>query len=473
MSSTSAATSGRLPFPRLLAFAGGSIGSAMLLGVMGVYLPRFYAAKMGISLLVIGGAIAVIRLTDLGVDLGLGWLMDKTKTPLGRFRPWYLAGLPVMAFAIFKAFNPPDAAGVGYLATWYFVLYASYSMLALSHAAWAGTLTGDYNERSRIFGWMLGLAVLGSVAVNLLPVVTRGRISPASAESLPLIGWMIIAITAITVPLAVLLAPERIAPVVKKEKLTLKDYLAVITTPSMLRLVLADLFLTLGPGTTAPLYVFFFHDAKGFSLKTQVPILLIPYIGAGLIGAPFWGRVAQKFGKHRTVQIGCVAYAIMQTMLMVIPAKLFWPTFAGMFAVGFTASSFVLLIRAMVADVADQLRLETGQERAGVLFALVTMTQKFGSSITVSIVYPILQAVGYDPKETAHNTPHAIWGLEMCYLFAPIILVMVGGSMFFGYNLTRQRQSEIRAKLEGLAAADVAAAEESLVGPNETIAAAQ
>src|SRR5690348_758955 len=108
---TSPATSDRLPLPRLIAFSAGAIPGAMVLGMMGVYLPRFYAAHLGISLLALGGAIAVIRLSDIGVDLGLGWLMDKTKTPMGRFRPWYLAGLPVAVLAIYKTFNPPADAG--------------------------------------------------------------------------------------------------------------------------------------------------------------------------------------------------------------------------------------------------------------------------------------------------------------------------------------------------------------------------
>ena len=60
------------------------------------------------------------------------------------------------------------------------------------------------------------------------------------------------------------------------------------------------------------------------------------------------------------------------------------------------------------------------------------------------------------------NTPHAIFGLEMCYLFAPIILVWFGGAMFFGYKLDSKRHGEIREAL------DVAAAEESLTGPLET-----
>src|SRR3546814_2561199 len=112
---------------------------------------------------------------------------------------------------------------------------------------------------------------------------------------------------------------------------------------------------------------------------------------------------------------------------MVIPAGLFWPTFLGMFSVGFCASAFVPLIRAMVADVGDQIRLETGKERSGVLYALVTMTQKVGTSITVSIIFPILAAVGYDARDGVVNTASAIRGLEMCYLFAPIAFVIAIG----------------------------------------------
>ena len=63
--------------------------------------------------------------------------------------------------------------------------------------------------------------------------------------------------------------------------------------PSMLRLVLADLMLALGPGTTGPLYVYYFHDAKGFKVP-DVSLLLISYIGAGVVGAPFWGRRGQS-----------------------------------------------------------------------------------------------------------------------------------------------------------------------------------
>ncbi len=468
MTSSSGAPGGRLPLPRLLAFSAGSIPGYLLLGIMGVYLPRFYVGHLGMSLLQVGGAIAIIRLADLGIDLVLGILMDKTKTPIGRYKPWYLLGLPVLILAVFKAFNPPVDAGVSYMMVWYSLLYVAYSLVVLGHSAWAGTISGEYNERSRIFGWMMGLALAGSVSVNLLPLLTSGAINPAKSASIPTIGWIIIGASLITIPLALLFAPEGKIPVAKKETTSIKDYLAVVANPSMLRLILADLFLTLGPGTTAPIYIFFFHEAKKFSL-VEVPILLIPYVAAGVFGAPFWGRMAQLLGKHRTLQVACVAYAVTQTILMVLPAGQFLITAIGMASVGFCASAFVLLVRSMVADVADQLRLETGQERSGVLFALVTMTQKFGTSITISIVYPILAMVGFNAKDGAVNTPYAIWGLEMCYLFAPILLVLVGGAMFFGYSLTAERQDEIRTQLDALRAAEEGAGAESLLGHGESI----
>jgi len=54
-----------------------------------------------------------------------------------------------------------------------------------------------------------------------------------------------------------------------------------------------------------------------------------------------------------------------------------------------------------------------------VLYSLVILVQKFGTSVTAIIVLPILDVVGFNPKPHATNTPEAIFGLQMCYLFAP------------------------------------------------------
>jgi Na+/melibiose symporter-like transporter len=283
------------------------------------------------------------------------------------------------------------------------------------------------------------------------------------AKSMPTIALVLIIAIPIALLICTVFTPDKIAAGSPQLRFSFRDMAKAISRPAMWRIIAADLLLTLGPGTTGPLYIYYFHDAKGFA-QTQVNDLLVFYIGAAFVGAPFWGWLARQFGKHRTVQLACVCYAITQSVLMAIPAGLFLATVAGMFAVGFCASAFLVLVRAMVADVTDEVRLEQKQDLTSLIFSMVTTTTKIGGSITVLVSFSILQMVGYNGKEGDINTPHAIFGLEMCYLFAPIILVWAGGAMFFGYKLDAKRHGEIRQRLAEL---DFAAAEESLTGPIE------
>ena len=453
MIASSGETSARTPLATLLAFGTPGLPLAGIVLVFGVYLPRFYVG-LGNGFLAVAGAIFTVRFIDIWLDPFLGVAMDRTRTPIGRYRPWLLAGTPIAMLGVYRLMNPPHGVQPAYLVIWMLVAYAGVSMLNLSVAAWASVLSGRYHERSRVYGVTQGLAVVGAVALMLLPLLTHGRLVLGKAASMPGVAWIIVAALPITAVVCAVLTPERLAQTMGREGFKWRDLVRVASRPTIVRIVVADLMLTLGPGTTAPLYVYFFHDAKGFNIA-EVGFLLIFYIGAGLIGAPLWGRLARRFGKHRTVQIACVAYAVSQTILMALPRV--WPghtladmapTVAGMFAVGFCASAFLLLIRAMVADVVDEARLDTGQNFTSLLFSLVTTTTKIGTVISLVIVFPILGAVGYNGKEGAVNTPGAIFGLEMCYLFAPIVLVFVGGAMFFGYKLDAGRHGEIRAALE-------------------------
>ena len=452
---TSTTAGGSLSTPRIIAFASSGIPLAMMGLMVGTYMPRFFAGHIGISLIAVGGAFTIVRLIDIAFDPFIGTIMDRTNTPLGRYRIWMLASAPILMGSLYMLFNPPQGAGEGYLIFWLLIYYAGNSILVLGHAAWAASLAGAYHERSRIYGWMQAVGVLGSVSLLLLPLVTHGQITAGRGESMRAIGWIIVALVPITIAIVTIFSPERINSDTQRQKVPLKDYWDMMARPTMRRIIIADLFLALGPGTTGPIYIFFFHDAKHFPVA-QISYLLIPYIGAGLLGAPFWAWVARRFGKHRTLMAATVCYSITQTILMAIPAGLLIETALG--AVGFCVSSFQLLIRAMVADVADEVRLEQGKERMGLMYAMVTSTQKIGAAISVTIIFAVLEMVGYQAADHAVNTPEAIFGLQMCYLFAPIILVLFGGACFFGYKLDEKAHEAIR---DALAERDRAALSEA------------
>ena len=463
------ATEGKkVPLHNIFAFSLPGLPLAGLLVIAGVYLPRYYV-QLGVGFVAVAAALGVIRLLDVFLDPVLGLLIDRTKTPIGRYRPWLLVGAPIAALGMYRVLAPDQAVTSDYLILWLLIAYVGNSMATLAIASWGSVLATNYNDRSRVYGWSQGIAVLGSAGLLLLPVLTHGRLVLGKAASMPSIGLMIAIAFAVTALVCALFTPER-ASAAPRPSFSLRDMRTAILRGSMIRIILADLLLTLGPGATAPIYVYFFKDAKGFTV-IEVGFLLLFYIGSGIIGSPFWGAVARKVGKHRTVQIAGLAYAIAQTTLMALPRV--WPhhtlaqglpTAAGMFAVGFCASAFIPIVRAMVADVVDEVRLQTGQDLTSLIYSMVTTTSKIGAAIAVMLIFPVLKAVGYDGRDGVVNTPHAIFGLEMCYLFAPIIMVFLGSSMFFGYKLDAKRHAEIRAGLEAQAANDPAAAEESLVG---------
>lgn len=451
------AISDRTPLYQILALGMTGVPLASILLIFGVYLPRYYIT-MGLTFASFSAAILVVRLVDIAIDPLIGVFMDQTKTPIGRYRPWLLAGAPILMFGVYKVMMPAGPVNALYLIGWLLFTYVGNSMLTLGLAAWGANVAGAYHERARLFGVTTAMTVVGTTLLLLLGVLTHGRIQPGTARSMPTLALLMIIAIPITVLITSLLTPERKLAGVTKAKFALSDYGVALKRGSMARLIVADLVLTLGAGATGPIYVYFFHDAKGFSIALT-STLLVFYIGSGLLGAPAWSWLAAKVSKHRAVQIACVAYAVCQTILMAIPKGLYLPTAVGMFAVGFCASAFIPLVRSMVADICDEVRLETGKDLSSVIYSMVTTTMKVGSALVAVVILPVLAMVGYNGKEGAVNTPHAIFGLEMCYLFAPIILVFIGGGTMFGYRLDAKRHGEIRAQLE---ARDFASAEESI-----------
>ncbi len=56
---------------------------------------------------VVGGVWMAIRLIDIPVDVTLALAMDRTRTPVGRYRPWLIAGAPVVMLGLYQLYMAP------------------------------------------------------------------------------------------------------------------------------------------------------------------------------------------------------------------------------------------------------------------------------------------------------------------------------------------------------------------------------
>lgn len=454
---------GALSLPAVMVFASASIPIAALVLAITVHLPRYFASHLGLSLAVVGGAFALVRFVDIPIDAALGLAMDRTRTRFGRYRIWMALGAPVLMVSLYMLLKSEQGVGQGYLFGWLLMMYVGYSGVYLSHLAWAGRLAPTYQERSRVFGAITGLGVVGAMAVLLIPVVMTSQ-GATDAAGVQAMIWFIIGSTGLTALLVVVSSPEKIAQD-HGTTFALKDYWALLTRPNILRLLAADLLVTLGPGWMASMYLFYFTDSRGFTLASANLLLMI-YIAAGFAGAPFTAWLGNKLSKHRALMVTTTIYSLGLIAIPFLPAGSFAIFAPGMFLVGAMAAGFTVMIRAITADIADEIRLDSGREWMGLMYAMTTATSKLATAGAIFLTFNVLAAVGYQAAEGATNTPEAIRGLELAYVIGPIVFVMLAGACFFGYRLTAERHAEIRRQLDELdaAVADPAAALESLTG---------
>ncbi|KRB51072.1 MAG: MFS transporter [Pseudomonadota bacterium] len=435
-----------LSSPMVLSFSTVALPLGALAVAVAVYLPPYFASHLGVSLTVIGTAWAVVRLLDIGVDPVLGLVMDRTRTKFGRYRVWLAIGAPILMIAVYALFEAPGGIGSAYLIGWLLIFYLGTSILSLGHSAWAATLATDYHQRSRVFGVLAATGVVGAVVVLLIPILAS-RIGWSSAQGVRAMGWFIFAMVPIVVGLVCLKTPEHIVRRTSTEHFKLQDYLGLITKPDLLRLFLAQMALTLGPGWMSALYMFFFIDARKYSAE-QASALLLVYVVAGILGAPLTARLAMRFSKHRTLMVTTTAYALGLCLVMVTPKGSVLAALPVMFWCGFMAAGFDLMIRAMLADVADEVRLEQGQEQLSLIYALNALATKIAAAFAIGLTFPLLGRLGYNAAEGASNTPQAIFSLELAFIVGPIFFVMLGGACVLGWKLDATKHADIRRQLD-------------------------
>jgi len=414
--------------------------------LLSIYLPPYYASHLGMGAAGVAGVFFIVRLIDIGVDPVLGVAMDHTTTRFGRYRAWLMLGAPVMMVSVWLAIMPPTNASVAYMVAVLLLLYIGLSIIMLAHTAWAATVAPAYDDRSRMFAVLSVAGVVGTAALLVLPPAMHIK-SSADPRLIQAMGWFVIVSTPFGIAWAALRIPEKVTASLVRDRTSLREYWDLLRRPEVLRVVGADLCLGLGPGWMTALYLYNSEDAKGFT-SAQASSLLLVYVAASVVGALLMSRIAVRFGKHQTLIASNAGYSLGLICIFFMPPRQF-VLFAGFMAImGFLGVGFTILVRAMLADVADKIRLETGKQQIGLLYSLITLTAKLASAFAIVFTFRLLPVVGFDPKLGVHNSPAAIMGLQLIFLIGPIVFVTLGGACFLGYRLDARAHADIRRALD-------------------------
>ncbi|MCC4292945.1 MFS transporter [Brevundimonas aurantiaca] len=431
----------------LAAFSGPCLPLAAFGVALPVTLPEFYATYVGLELGVVATVFMAVRLIDIVFDPFLGWGMDKTRTRFGRYRPWMALATPMLMLAALMMFVlvQPGAPAV-YLFGWLLFLYLGFSIGTLGQLGWAAVLAPQYDQRSRVYGWWQVFNIIGVVLILILPTVVVQTGIGTYADGVRIMGWGIIIALPVTIGLAMVAVPE---PVTAGDQPhgSLGAYLALLKTPVVRKLLIADLLLGVAPGITGSLLFFFFGQIRGYD-HTEAGLFMLFYFVAGLCGAPFWAWLATRVGKDRGLAIASLVSAVLYVGATLVPGGNFTLTAVVMFIAGLPYAAGLFLTRAMMADAGDQERFETGVDRTGLMLSILSATTKIGHVVAL-VPYLILQWVGFRAVPGPNgNSDTSLLTLQILFIAVPGLLLALTALVLKNYPLTAARHNEIRKALD-------------------------
>lgn len=453
----------RLPAWRLAVFAALAIPLAGAGLPLAVYLPPYYAQELGLGLGAVGLIFMLSRVWDAATDPLVGVLSDRTRSRFGRRKPWIAAGAPLFALSTAAIFAPGlfgvERPGAAWLSVWLAVFYVGWTMIQIPVSAWAGQLAAQYHERSRVQTYFQVATAGGLLLVLVLPAVldqlgARAGLPADPGLKVATMGGFILATFVPTLIAALALVKEPPAPPPSSVRSTLRRDLALAARDPLLRKVLtSDFAVTLGQLIRSSLFVFFVSAYMGRP-DLAAGLFLLQFV-FGVFAGPIWLRIGYRLGKHRAAIAGeLVQVAINLALLFIVPSAL--PLLVGLtIAQGLAQGSGNLMLRSMVADIADKQRLESGEDRTGLLFSIFSLTGKAATAVAVGVALPLVGLLGFKPG--AANSAEALLALKLVFALGPALAHLASAWLISGFSLDAASHADIRRQLDSRDAAAVPA----------------
>lgn len=435
---------GRLTNRQLFGYALTEMPLAMAATPMALFIAPFYSRDLGLSLAAVGTILMLARISDVVTDPLIGQLSDRTRSRIGRRKPWILVGAPLMLLSVWMLFVPQGAVTNTYFAVWLVLLWLGWTFVGIPFYAWGAELSPHYHERTRIASVRTGIGLVGTLVAIVVPLLTGLLFDYGYAigESMHVIA---ICATPILCVAVVLLwrVPEG-TPIETRRISLLEGVRVMWSNGPFRRLMFGFTLAALGPAIGGPLYILFVVHVLQANVASNV-VLLVFYV-ANLIGVALWGVVARRVGKRNAWLMGMATVMVAQPGYWFLgPGDLYWMMIV-FFILGIGIGSFSALPAAMKADVVDLDRLKSGEDRTGLFFSVWSLANKLVIAFAAGFVLNLLAL--FDFQASGENGPEQIMALRVVFIFLPVVFYVIALVVMWKYPISEERHRRLIGLLE-------------------------
>ena len=410
---------------------------------------NYLTDTVGLSAALAGIALMVGRIWDAFYDPVIGYISDRTKTKMGRRRPFMLGGsIPLFIAMIIMFTNPSLIIGAGisqtvlfvYTMVIYIILCTAYSTVNIPYSSLGPELTNDYNERTSLNGYRFGFAGIGTLlgAGLALPIVAMAPDKNLGFVLMGTIFGAVLLVSTLTTVFSVKESSE-IRPAMTmgfwetyREVFKNKPYLLILLT-----YILHILAITIASG----MMIYYFKYILAAENMTTIAMLLL--IGIAILFIPVSVAMSKKTGKKLVYGAGFIIMAIGLMVLFFLGHTLGVTFNLIIIAImGIGMGLLYAMPYAIVADAIEYDYLRTGERREGAFFGIWTWGLKIGQALAAFLMGIILEAMGY----VANVMPQAESAQLGIRLFlgpiAAVIFILAAVALYY-YPITEKRYKEI------------------------------
>ncbi|MBN1246996.1 MAG: MFS transporter [Anaerolineae bacterium] len=405
-----------------------------------------------------GTVILISKVYDAITDPFEGVIADRTRTRMGRRRPYLLAGVPLVFLSFFALFYPTslpsETSRFLFVVATYLFFSTIVSIVMLNYNALQSELTLDYNERTVLSSVRIFFSTIGSIAAALVPLEIVGAFDSVRTGYVAM-GLTFGAIFALPFIATVLTTRERSEFQRPPQPFDWrKTYLQPFQTKTFVMALLMYLlaFVAIDAVSSIVVYYMKYHLLRGGEVSFVNGTLLV----AQVVSLPFYSWLSRHTSKRTGYMVGAgIWMAAMVVSGLITPASPAWAVYVFASIVGIGTGGIVVMIYAIFPDIPDVDELATGERREGTYSALITFVRKFSSAVAIFLVSNALAVAGYIPpvEELANGrtrlieqaqSPAFITTLRWIFAGVPIALLAVALVFASRYPLSPEAHARLR-----------------------------
>lgn len=431
----------KLTWREKISYGIGATGKDMVCGLIFTYAMIYFTDVLKLSASFVGSLFFLAKFWDAINDLGMGIIVDNTRSRWGKFRPWLLVGTLVNAVVFVCLFTDWGLTGMPlyiFAAVMYVLWGMTYTIMDIPYWSMLPNLSQDKREREkisvipRIFASIGGALLVGGFGLQIMDYLGKGNAQIGYTK----FAWIIAIVFVITIGITVtqVKSADRASEnSEKKEKTSFKQMFHIIRQNDQLLVAIAVILtfnfaMQVMNGVSTYYFIYVTGSKTMFSVFTM--FAAFAEIGGLFVFPMIVSRVSRRQVYFLASVFPVIGLAILMTISYVAPTDILLTAIAGI-CVKLGSGLQLGTVTVMLADVVDYGEYKFGTRNESITFSIQTLLVKFTSAMGALLTGLALDLTGYQPN--VEQSAATLFGIRIVMIIVPVIFAIISYIIYKKY----------------------------------------